>query len=221
MENISWSWISNLSLLLCSSHQTVTTQKKKKTRPPVTIAAFQSPSPLASHRRRRLYPVPPLPSTANHLSVYSATTNADVRLSHRKSDVTLDDVADCEIPWEEITLGSYAEVYRGDWHGTEVAVKKFLDQDITGESLEEYKSEVMIMKRVRHPNVVPSWELLHVLQTFQVLPSFCIESISTFKGGLLASRGIPSCPDDARNPHTQSSGANDDGTHVSNTQRNV
>ncbi|PHT47431.1 Serine/threonine-protein kinase CTR1 [Capsicum baccatum] len=77
-----------------------------------------------------------------------------------KSDVTLDDVADCEIPWEEITLGeriglgSYGEVYRGDWHGTEVAVKKFLDQDFTGESLEEFKSEVMIMKRLRHPNVV-------------------------------------------------------------------
>ncbi|MCD7451759.1 putative serine/threonine-protein kinase sis8 [Datura stramonium] len=77
-----------------------------------------------------------------------------------KSDVTLDDVADCEIPWEEITLGdriglgSYGEVYRGDWHATEVAVKKFLDQDLTGESLEEFKSEVMIMRRLRHPNVV-------------------------------------------------------------------
>ncbi|CAN4086664.1 unnamed protein product [Withania somnifera] len=77
-----------------------------------------------------------------------------------KSDVTLDDVADCEIPLEEITLGeriglgSYGEVYRGEWHGTEVAVKKFLDQDLTGESLEEFKSEVMIMKRLRHPNVV-------------------------------------------------------------------
>jgi len=69
-------------------------------------------------------------------------------------------VVDCEIPWEDITLGeriglgSYGEVYRGDWHGTEVAVKKFLDQDLTGESLEEFKSEVRIMKRVRHPNVV-------------------------------------------------------------------
>ncbi|XP_009769082.1 putative serine/threonine-protein kinase SIS8 isoform X1 [Nicotiana tabacum] len=77
-----------------------------------------------------------------------------------KSDVTLDDVADCEIPFEDITLGeriglgSYGEVYRGDWHGTEVAVKKFIDQDITGESLEEFKSEVRIMKRLRHPNVV-------------------------------------------------------------------
>ncbi|KAK9008674.1 hypothetical protein V6N11_075559 [Hibiscus sabdariffa] len=77
-----------------------------------------------------------------------------------KSDVALEDIADCEIPWEEITLGeriglgSYGEVYRGDWHGTEVAVKKFLDQDISGELLEEFKSEVLIMKKIRHPNVV-------------------------------------------------------------------
>ncbi|XP_061952877.1 probable serine/threonine-protein kinase SIS8 isoform X2 [Populus nigra] len=67
---------------------------------------------------------------------------------------------ECEIPWDEISLGeriglgSYGEVYRGDWHGTEVAVKRFLDQDITGESLAEFRSEVRIMKRVRHPNVV-------------------------------------------------------------------
>ncbi|KAH7856678.1 hypothetical protein Vadar_004157 [Vaccinium darrowii] len=77
-----------------------------------------------------------------------------------RSDVSLDDVMDCEIPWEDITLGeriglgSYGEVYRGDWHGTEVAVKKFLDQAISGQSLEEFLSEVKIMKRVRHPNVV-------------------------------------------------------------------
>ncbi|KAI4347249.1 hypothetical protein L6164_008077 [Bauhinia variegata] len=77
-----------------------------------------------------------------------------------KSESALDDVAEYEIPWEEITLGeriglgSYGEVYRGEWRGTEVAVKKFLDQDISGESLEEFKSEVQIMKRLRHPNVV-------------------------------------------------------------------
>ncbi|CAN4098287.1 unnamed protein product [Withania somnifera] len=77
-----------------------------------------------------------------------------------KSDVRLDDIADFEIPWEDLALGeriglgSYGEVYRGEWHGTEVAVKKFLDQDITGESLEEFRSEVRIMKRLRHPNVV-------------------------------------------------------------------
>ncbi|XP_031268961.1 probable serine/threonine-protein kinase SIS8 isoform X2 [Pistacia vera] len=75
-----------------------------------------------------------------------------------KSD--LDDVAECEIPWEELTLGeriglgSYGEVYRGEWHETEVAVKRFLDQDISGESLVEFKKEVLLMRKLRHPNVV-------------------------------------------------------------------
>ncbi|KAJ6411342.1 hypothetical protein OIU84_007997 [Salix udensis] len=65
-----------------------------------------------------------------------------------KSDAAMADVAECEIPWDEIAmgerigLGSYGEVYHGDWHGTEVAVKRFLDQDITGESLEEFRSEL-------------------------------------------------------------------------------
>ncbi|XP_052732379.1 probable serine/threonine-protein kinase SIS8 isoform X2 [Vigna angularis] len=64
-----------------------------------------------------------------------------------KSDSALDEVAEYDIPWEEIKmgerigLGSYGEVYRGEWHGTEVAVKKFLYQDISGELLEEFKSE--------------------------------------------------------------------------------
>ncbi|CAM8982140.1 unnamed protein product [Rhodiola kirilowii] len=86
---------------------------------------------------------------------------SDKSTSSAKSDVAPDDdVAECEIPWEEITLGeriglgSYGEVYHGDWHGTEVAVKRFLNQSITGESLEEFISEVRIMRRVRHPNVV-------------------------------------------------------------------
>ncbi|XP_078174471.1 putative serine/threonine-protein kinase SIS8 isoform X2 [Carex rostrata] len=77
-----------------------------------------------------------------------------------RSDVPLDDVAELEIQWEEIIigerigLGSFGEVYKGDWHGTEVAVKKFLHQDISSDALEEFRSEVRIMKRLRHPNVV-------------------------------------------------------------------
>ncbi|XP_058108185.1 probable serine/threonine-protein kinase SIS8 isoform X3 [Magnolia sinica] len=77
-----------------------------------------------------------------------------------RSEAALDEVAEWEVSWEEITLGeriglgSYGEVYRGDWNGTEVAVKKFLDQDISGDALAEFISEVQIMKRLRHPNVV-------------------------------------------------------------------
>ncbi|CAN6277995.1 unnamed protein product, partial [Urochloa humidicola] len=72
----------------------------------------------------------------------------------------IDDVAESEIPWEDldigerIGLGSYGEVYHADWNGTEVAVKKFLDQDLSGVSLEQFKCEVRIMSRLRHPNVV-------------------------------------------------------------------
>ncbi|XP_022719233.1 serine/threonine-protein kinase EDR1-like isoform X1 [Durio zibethinus] len=70
------------------------------------------------------------------------------------------DVGECEIPWEDldigerIGLGSYGEVYNADWNGTEVAVKKFLDQDFSGAALAEFKREVRIMRRLRHPNVL-------------------------------------------------------------------
>ncbi|XP_042501495.1 serine/threonine-protein kinase EDR1 [Macadamia integrifolia] len=70
----------------------------------------------------------------------------------------LDEVA--EIPWvdlqigERIGLGSYGEVYRADWNGTEVAVKKFLNQDFSGDALEQFRCEIRIMQRLRHPNIV-------------------------------------------------------------------
>ncbi|KAL1089464.1 hypothetical protein V6Z11_D07G022700 [Gossypium hirsutum] len=72
----------------------------------------------------------------------------------------LREVSEWEIPWEDlqigerIGIGSYGEVYRADWNGTEVAVKKFLDQDFSGDALVQFKCEVEIMLRLRHPNVV-------------------------------------------------------------------
>ncbi|XP_024438846.1 serine/threonine-protein kinase EDR1 isoform X3 [Populus trichocarpa] len=81
-------------------------------------------------------------------------------ISHRVDQIMDDvDVGD-EICWEDliigerIGLGSYGEVYHADWNGTEVAVKKFLDQDFSGAALDEFKREVRIMRRLRHPNVV-------------------------------------------------------------------
>ncbi|XP_038991519.1 serine/threonine-protein kinase EDR1-like [Hibiscus syriacus] len=72
----------------------------------------------------------------------------------------LREVSEWEIPWEDlqvgerIGIGSYGEVYRADWNGTEVAVKKFLDQDFSGDAVVQFKCEVEIMLRLRHPNVV-------------------------------------------------------------------
>ncbi|KAG8381814.1 hypothetical protein BUALT_Bualt05G0012000 [Buddleja alternifolia] len=73
-------------------------------------------------------------------------------------DPVLNGVA--EILWEDlqigerIGIGSYGEVYRGEWNGTEVAVKKFMKQDISGAALAQFKCEIEIMLRLRHPNVV-------------------------------------------------------------------
>ncbi|KAL5769066.1 hypothetical protein ACOSP7_015622 [Xanthoceras sorbifolium] len=72
----------------------------------------------------------------------------------------LGDVAEWEILWEDleigerIGIGSYGEVYHAEWNGTEVAVKKFLDQDFSGDALLQFRCEVEIMLRLRHPNVV-------------------------------------------------------------------
>jgi tRNA A-37 threonylcarbamoyl transferase component Bud32 len=65
-----------------------------------------------------------------------------------------------EISWEELELkervgaGSFGTVYRADWHGSDVAVKVLMDQDVGEAQLKEFLREIAIMKRVRHPNVV-------------------------------------------------------------------
>ncbi|CAA2962981.1 serine threonine- kinase EDR1 [Olea europaea subsp. europaea] len=88
----------------------------------------------------------------------SASSSLDLAPSH--VDPVIDDVGECEIPWEDLVigerigLGSYGEVYHADWNGIEVAVKKFLDQDFSGAALDEFKREVLIMRNLRHPNVV-------------------------------------------------------------------
>ncbi|XVF89098.1 hypothetical protein PTKIN_Ptkin19aG0103500 [Pterospermum kingtungense] len=92
------------------------------------------------------------------------TTHSYLRLASNghseKIYPMLREVSEWEIPWEDlqigerIGIGSYGEVYRADWNGTEVAVKKFLDQDFSGDALVQFKCEVEIMLRLRHPNVV-------------------------------------------------------------------
>ncbi|KAI3468131.1 hypothetical protein Pfo_024794 [Paulownia fortunei] len=87
----------------------------------------------------------------------TSQSNAN-KIHNMQIDPVLNGVA--EILWEDlqigerIGIGSYGEVYRGEWNGTEVAVKKFMKQDISGDALAQFKCEVEIMLRLRHPNVV-------------------------------------------------------------------
>ncbi|KAL2942431.1 Serine/threonine-protein kinase EDR1 [Bienertia sinuspersici] len=92
--------------------------------------------------------------------ILNDSSQGNINSGENAADQVLDDVGECEIVWEDLVLGeriglgSYGEVYHADWNGTEVAVKKFLDQDFSGAALAEFKREVRIMRRLRHPNVV-------------------------------------------------------------------
>lgn len=129
-------------------------------------------SPLACQLNQEYLPSAPCQSEiVNNLNVVgtqctsenerpdASDTTKEEKMNERLKTL-LDGVAEWEIPWEalhigeRIGLGSYGEVYRADWNGTEVAVKKFLDQGLSGDALEQFRCEVKIMLRLRHPNVV-------------------------------------------------------------------
>uniref|UniRef100_M4CPI4 non-specific serine/threonine protein kinase n=1 Tax=Brassica campestris TaxID=3711 RepID=M4CPI4_BRACM len=90
----------------------------------------------------------------------------------------LGEAAKWEIMWEDlqigqrIGIGSYGEVYRAEWNGTEVAVKKFLDQDFSGDALTQFRSEIEIMLRLRHPNVVLFMGAVTRPPNFSILTEF-------------------------------------------------
>ncbi|KAK1274747.1 Serine/threonine-protein kinase CTR1 [Acorus gramineus] len=64
------------------------------------------------------------------------------------------------IDFSEITVGTrvgigfFGEVFRGTWNGTDVAIKIFLEQDLTAENMEDFCNEISILSRLRHPNVI-------------------------------------------------------------------
>ncbi|XP_038900892.1 serine/threonine-protein kinase EDR1-like isoform X2 [Benincasa hispida] len=53
-----------------------------------------------------------------------------------------------------IGIGFFGEVFRGIWNGTDVAIKVFLEQDLTPENVEDFCNEISILSRLRHPNVI-------------------------------------------------------------------
>uniref|UniRef100_A0A804P2U0 non-specific serine/threonine protein kinase n=1 Tax=Zea mays TaxID=4577 RepID=A0A804P2U0_MAIZE len=64
------------------------------------------------------------------------------------------------IEFSEITVGIrvgvgfFGEVFRGLWNGTDVAIKVFLEQDLTTENMKDFCNEISILSRLRHPNVI-------------------------------------------------------------------
>lgn len=72
------------------------------------------------------------------------------------SDNLMEQVGDDDIVLEEqIGSGSFADVYRGRWLGTTVAIKRFLlNSDSQDDVMTDFVKEASIMNRLRHPNIV-------------------------------------------------------------------
>lgn len=57
-------------------------------------------------------------------------------------------------PPVRLGIGSYGEVFRAKWRGTTVAVKRLLDQRLEAAAMDALRTELEIMSRLRHPNIV-------------------------------------------------------------------
>ncbi|MCO5600010.1 hypothetical protein L7F22_054118 [Adiantum nelumboides] len=93
-------------------------------------------------------------STSSNSS--SGSTNSSLR---QRNELDFDSY-DCEIAWEELTLGeqvgqgSCGTVFHGLWYGSDVAIKVFTEQEYSEELLLDFRKEVALMKRLRHPSIV-------------------------------------------------------------------
>lgn len=52
---------------------------------------------------------------------------------------------------EVIGMGAFGKVYKAVWMGTDVAVKDFSCQQVTESLLEDFRSEALLMRNLRHP----------------------------------------------------------------------
>eukprot|EP00339_Tiarina_fusa_P004927 CAMPEP_0117026930 /NCGR_PEP_ID=MMETSP0472-20121206/19743_1 /TAXON_ID=693140 ORGANISM="Tiarina fusus, Strain LIS" /NCGR_SAMPLE_ID=MMETSP0472 /ASSEMBLY_ACC=CAM_ASM_000603 /LENGTH=482 /DNA_ID=CAMNT_0004734057 /DNA_START=39 /DNA_END=1487 /DNA_ORIENTATION=+ len=55
---------------------------------------------------------------------------------------------------KKIGAGAFGEVWKGEWAGTGVAIKKILKADISEDDLEEFSTEILLVSKLRHPNIV-------------------------------------------------------------------
>jgi hypothetical protein len=53
-----------------------------------------------------------------------------------------------------IGIGSFGEVYRGTWRRTDVAVKRLLDSELGDAGIADFRREIALLRRLKHPNVV-------------------------------------------------------------------
>ncbi|KAJ6900766.1 hypothetical protein NC652_026769 [Populus alba x Populus x berolinensis] len=116
------------------------------------------PSSILPVKKKHTDPVisNPKPVTSNNL-LFMEINQTILSKSNNQLHLEEDDL---DVPWSELLLkkkigsGSFGTVYHADWRGSDVAVKILEEQEFHTERFEEFLSEVSMMKRLRHPNIV-------------------------------------------------------------------
>jgi len=89
-----------------------------------------------------------------------AALQLDLSKVQRPIDSSPQGAYEWEIPYNELVIkrqlgeGSFGVVYQGSWRGTSVAIKKLKTQGINQSVLEDFKAEIGVLGKLRHPNVM-------------------------------------------------------------------
>eukprot|EP01107_Rhizomastix_libera_P017087 TRINITY_DN764_c0_g1_i2.p1 TRINITY_DN764_c0_g1~~TRINITY_DN764_c0_g1_i2.p1 ORF type:complete len:766 (-),score=274.62 TRINITY_DN764_c0_g1_i2:102-2399(-) len=72
------------------------------------------------------------------------------RLQEGNQEIRINDVK----LHERIGKGTFGEVFRAQWRGAVIALKKMPVQSLRGNALKDFQKEINLMKALRHPNVL-------------------------------------------------------------------
>ncbi|GAA6042868.1 hypothetical protein JCM8097_007200 [Rhodosporidiobolus ruineniae] len=176
-------------------------------------------------------PLPPLTAPSTRHDQSTQPSSAGSRAPSSSARRTYDDDQDRIGPYligDEIGRGSFATVYRGerfDTHGA-VAIKSVIRSKLTVKLLENLESEISILKRITHRNIVELKDCLKTDTHIYLIMDFCsagdlsiyirkrgdLPSLTASNQGLLpdaARRKEPLDPSRVLYPHPKEGGLNE------------
>ncbi|BGP48851.1 Serine/threonine-protein kinase [Rhodotorula kratochvilovae] len=187
-------------------------------RPPAPPA----PAPDPLHRPAPVAPTSRHPST--HAPAHGAHHRAGAGTGRHAHDDDEDRIGPYAIA-EEIGRGSFATVYRGERQGTRaaVAIKSVIRSKLTTKLLENLESEISILKRITHRNIVELKDCLKTDTHIYLIMDFCsagdlslyirkrgdLPSLTASNAGLLPDSTARRAQDKVLYPHPREGGLNE------------
>eukprot|EP00755_Sulcionema_specki_P022656 Sspe_Gene.77044::Locus_48114_Transcript_1_1_Confidence_1.000_Length_1716::g.77044::m.77044 len=84
------------------------------------------------------------------------------------------DLSELDIDYSlKLGSGGFGKVYLGSYHGTNVAIKMQAPNHITTEELNEWKGEVRVMTRLRHPNILMLLGAVFDINNLAIVTEYC------------------------------------------------